>query len=77
MLKKFHETGEFDEKEIFPYRIEGLGKNLIPSATDFNIIDKFIKVSDEDSAHTAREIVKIEGFLLDILVVRLFRQLNS
>ena len=61
VLKKFHETGEFDEKEIFPYRIEGLGKNLIPSATDFNIIDKFIKVSDEDSAHTAREIVKIEG----------------
>ena len=61
VLKKYHETGEFDEKEIFPYRIEGLGKNLIPSVTDFNIIDKFIKVSDEESAHTARQIVKTEG----------------
>ena len=30
ILKKFHETGEFDHKEIYPYRIEGLGKNLIP-----------------------------------------------
>ena len=40
---------EFDEKEIFPYRIEGLGKNLIPSVTDFDIIDKYIKVNDENS----------------------------
>ena len=61
VLKKFHETGEFDENEIYPYRIEGLGKNLIPSVTDFKIIDKYIKVSDEDSAHSAREIVKSEG----------------
>ncbi|WP_224482945.1 PLP-dependent cysteine synthase family protein [Robertkochia aurantiaca] len=61
VLKKYHETGEFDEKEIYPYRIEGLGKNLIPTATDFEIIDKFIKVNDEDSAHTAREISKTEG----------------
>ena len=61
VLKKFHETGEFDENEIYPYRIEGLGKNLIPSVTNFNLIDKFVKVSDEDSAHTARELVKKEG----------------
>ena len=61
VLKKYHETGEFDENEIYPYRIEGLGKNLIPSVTDFKIIDKYIKVSDEDSAHSAREIVKYEG----------------
>ena len=61
VLKKYHETGEFDENEIYPYRIEGLGKNLIPSVTDFKIIDKYIKVSDEDSAHSAREIVKSEG----------------
>ena len=61
VLKKYHETGEFDENEIYPYRIEGLGKNLIPSVTDFEIIDKYVKVSDEDSAHSAREIVKNEG----------------
>lgn len=61
VLKKYHETGEFDEKEIYPYRIEGLGKNLIPTATDFNSIDTFIKVTDEESAHTAREISGTEG----------------
>jgi len=64
VLKKYHETGELDTKEIYPYRIEGLGKNLIPSATDFDVIDKFIKVSDEESAHTAREIAKTEGMFV-------------
>lgn len=31
VLKKYHETREFDPNEIYPYRIEGLGKNLIPT----------------------------------------------
>ena len=61
VLKEFHETREFDKNEIYPYRIEGLGKNLIPSATDFDSIDSFIKVTDDESAHTARELAKKEG----------------
>jgi len=64
ILKKYHETREIDKDEIYPYRIEGLGKNLIPSATDFDVIDKFTKVSDEDAAHTAREIAKTEGLFV-------------
>lgn len=64
VLKKYHETKEFDSEEIYPYRIEGLGKNLIPTATDFDVIDKFIKVSDEDSAHAARNIAKQEGLFV-------------
>ena len=64
VLKKYHETREFDNDEIYPYRIEGLGKNLIPTATDFDAIDKFTKVTDEESAHTAREIAKKEGLFV-------------
>lgn len=64
VLKKYHETKEFDQEEIYPYRIEGLGKNLIPTATDFEVIDEFIKVTDEESAHTAREIAKTEGLFV-------------
>jgi len=64
VLKKYHETKEFDDKEIYPYRIEGLGKNLIPSATNFDLIDEFIKVKDEDSAHTARDLAKSEGMFV-------------
>jgi cystathionine beta-synthase len=64
VLKKYHETKEFDSEEIYPYRIEGLGKNLIPTATDFDVIDKFIKVTDEESAHTTREIAVKEGLFV-------------
>lgn len=64
ILKKYHETQEIDTKEIYPYRIEGLGKNLIPSATDFEVIDQFIKVTDEESAHTARETTQKEGMFV-------------
>lgn len=64
VLQKYHETREFDKNEIYPYRIEGLGKNLIPTATDFDVIDKFTKVTDEDSAHTAREIARTEGLFV-------------
>lgn len=64
VLQKYHQTRELDKNEIYPYRIEGLGKNLIPSATDFDVIDYFIKVTDADSAHSAREIAKNEGLFV-------------
>ncbi|WP_339661618.1 cysteine synthase family protein [uncultured Polaribacter sp.] len=61
VLKKYHETGELDPNEIKPYKIEGLGKNLIPTATDFDVIDQYQKVTDKDAAFASREIVKTEG----------------
>ena len=61
VLKKYHETRELDLNEIRPYKIEGLGKNLIPTATDFDVIDIYEKVSDKDAALEARNIVKKEG----------------
>ena len=64
VLKKFHETGEFDINEIKPYKIEGLGKTLIPTATDFDMIDIYEKVTDKDAAFAAREIIQKEGMFL-------------
>ena len=61
VLKKYHETGELDLKEVKPYKIEGLGKNLIPTATDFDVIDIYEKVTDKEAALEARNIVKKEG----------------
>ncbi len=80
VLKKYHETREFDHKEIYPYRIEGLGKNLIPTATDFDLIDKFVKVTDEESAHTAREIARTEGLFVGYTsgaAMQALKQLNE
>ena len=64
ILKKYHETGELDTNEIHSYRIEGMGKNIVPSATDFNIIDKFVKVTDSESAHMTRNITLNEGIFV-------------
>lgn len=80
VLKKYHETGEFDANEIYPYRIEGLGKNLIPSSTDFSVIDFFEKVNDEDSAYASREIVFNEGMFVGYTsgaCLQAIRQLNK
>src|SRR6056297_213355 len=80
VLKKYHETGKLDEKEIYPYRIEGLGKNLIPGATDFKIIDKYIKVTDAESAHAAREVSRTEGMFVGYTsgaAMQALKQLNE
>ena len=63
-MKKYHETRQFDENEIYSYKIEGLGKNLIPTATDFDAIDEFVKVTDESAAQMARTIAKEEGLFV-------------
>ena len=64
VLKKYHETGELDLNEVHPYKIEGLGKNLIPTATDFDVIDVYEKVSDKEAALETRNIVKKEGMFV-------------
>ncbi len=61
VIKNIMKHKSLTKKKFILIRIEGLGKNLIPTATDFDVIDLFVKVSDEESAHTAREIAKTEG----------------
>ena len=63
-IKKYHETREFDPSEVYPYKIEGIGKNLIPTATDFDVIDEFIKVTDKDAALMARKLARTEGLFM-------------
>jgi len=61
VFKKFHETGIFDENEIYPYITEGIGEDIIPKNVDFDIIDAFEKVKDEDAAIYTRKLAKMEG----------------
>ncbi len=64
VLKKYHETKIFDEKEIYPYITEGIGEDIIPGCVDFSVIDYFEKVTDKDGALMAREITKKEGIFV-------------
>ena len=64
VFKKYHETGIFDENEIYPYVTEGIGEDILPKNVDFNIIDGFTKVTDKDAAVFTQKLAKEEGMFL-------------
>ncbi|MDX1362588.1 MAG: cysteine synthase family protein [Arenibacter latericius] len=64
VFKKYHETGIFDEKEIYPYTTEGIGEDILPENVHFNIIDGFTKVTDKDAAVYTRRLAKEEAMFL-------------
>ncbi len=61
VFKKYHETGIFDENEIYSYITEGIGEDILPKNVDFSIIDGFTKVTDKDAAVYTRKIALEEG----------------
>ena len=61
VFKKYHETGIFDENEIYPYTTEGIGEDILPENVDFSLIDHFEKVTDKDAAVYTRKLAKEEG----------------
>ncbi len=63
VLKKYKDTGEFDENEIYPYITEGIGEDFLPKNVDFSVIDHFEKVTDKDGLVMTRRIAKEEGIL--------------
>ena len=63
VYKKFHETGVFDETEIYSYTTEGIGEDIIPKNVDFTLIDHFEKVTDKDAALMTRKLAREEGIL--------------
>ena len=64
VFKKYHETGEFDKKEIYPYITEGIGEDILPANVDFDLINHFEKVSDKDGAIMARRLAREEGIMV-------------
>ncbi len=64
VFKKYHETGIFDENEIYPYITEGIGEDILPENVNFDVIDGFTKVTDKDAAVYTRRLAKEEGMFL-------------
>lgn len=64
VFKKYHETGIFDEKEIYPYITEGIGEDILPENVDFSLIDYFEKVADKEAAVATRDLARKEGILV-------------
>ena len=61
VFKKYHETGIFDQNEIYPYTTEGIGEDILPKNVDFSVIDLFEKVTDKDAAVFTRNLARTEG----------------
>ncbi|MBT7816034.1 MAG: pyridoxal-phosphate dependent enzyme [Polaribacter sp.] len=64
VFKKYHETGIFDENEIYPYITEGIGEDILPKNVNFGVIDGFTKVTDKDAAIYTQRLAKEEGMFL-------------
>jgi len=64
VFKKYHETGIFDENEVYSYITEGIGEDILPENVDFSVIDGFTKVTDKDAAVYTQKLAKEEGMFL-------------
>lgn len=43
------------------YNIEGIGNDFVPETMDMNLVDRVIKITDEDAFSGSRELAKKEG----------------
>jgi cystathionine beta-synthase len=50
--------------EGYPYKVEGIGGDKIPSTIWFDVIDEFRQVSDRDAFSMARRLAREEGILV-------------
>ncbi|MGB5555262.1 MAG: cysteine synthase family protein [Flavobacteriaceae bacterium] len=64
VFKKYHETGIFDQNEIYPYITEGIGEDILPKNVNFDVIDGFTKVTDKDAAVYTQKLAREEAMFL-------------
>ncbi len=49
-----------------PHKIQGIGAGFVPNVLDMKVVDKVVKVTNEDAMETARQLAKKEGILCGI-----------
>jgi cystathionine beta-synthase len=62
ILKAYKETGRLTEAHT--YKIEGVGEDFIPTATDFNLIDEVRSCNDRNGLNMARRLAREEAIFV-------------
>jgi cystathionine beta-synthase len=49
--------------EAFSYKVEGVGEDILPGTIDLDIVDEIVQVTDRESFHANRDLLRKEGIL--------------
>ncbi len=62
LLQVTWQAGEVPiDADVFPYKVEGIGEDFLPTTLDLSVIDRVLSVNDKESFLWTRKIVKEEG----------------
>jgi cystathionine beta-synthase len=54
---------ELNKSDVEFYEVEGIGYDFVPTVLDHHVVDRWIKVVDQDAIPMARRLIREEGFL--------------